>query len=154
MCKIHFIYDINETIGSLHHLIKYLMKGTYYELNFITKIKEKADSLSRAERQVAKYILDHADLVQTYTISEISINANVSQASVVRFCKRMGIDSFKTFQHTLVKEMSSNNANINDFSLLRENDTPYQLFQKVTMSNKFALESLGQTLNKKSLKKQ
>ncbi|WP_412760744.1 MurR/RpiR family transcriptional regulator [Peribacillus frigoritolerans] len=122
-------------------------------LTLLQKINEKADSLSRAERQVAKYILDHADLVQTYTISEISTNANVSQASVVRFCKRMGIDSFKTFQHTLVKEMSSNNDNINDLSLLRENDTPYQLFQKVTMSNKFALDSLVQTLNKKEFEK-
>ncbi len=121
--------------------------------SLLQKIKEKADSLSRAERQVAQYILDHAELVQTYTISEISINANVSQASVVRFCKRIGIESFKTFQLTLVKELSSNHDNINDLSLLRENDTPYQLFQKVTMSNKIALDSLEQTLNKKEFDK-
>ncbi|MGE6376456.1 MurR/RpiR family transcriptional regulator [Peribacillus muralis] len=121
--------------------------------SLLQKIKEKSDSLSRAERQVAQYILEHADLVQTYTISEISINANVSQASVVRFCKRMGIESFKTFQLTLVKELSSTHANINDLSLLRENDTPYQLFQKVTMTNKIALDSLEQTLNKKEFDK-
>ncbi len=35
-------------------------------LTLLQKIKEKADSLSRAERHVAKYILDHADLVQTH----------------------------------------------------------------------------------------
>lgn len=116
------------------------------------KIKENMNKLSPAEKKVGDYILEHPDLVQRLTISDIAQNSNVSKATVTRFCKMIGMNNFKTFQLTLVKEITSP-SNINDLSKINKDDSPYQLYQKVTLSNKTALDSLIQTTNKKDFEK-
>src|SRR5690625_2706760 len=116
------------------------------------KIKENMNKLSPAEKKVGDYILAHPNLVQRLTISDIAQNSNVSKATVTRFCKMIGMNNFKTFQLTLVKEITSP-SNINDLSKINKDDSPYQLYQKVTLSNKTALDSLIQTTNKKDFEK-
>jgi DNA-binding MurR/RpiR family transcriptional regulator len=83
----------------------------------------------------------------------VSTNAGASEASVVRFCKTIGIGSFKAFKLALVRELTIADYNINDFSVMNTEDGPYDLFNKVTYVNKAAIEASVTAIDKKELEK-
>ncbi|MFS0782321.1 MurR/RpiR family transcriptional regulator [Bacillus sp. 1P06AnD] len=123
------------------------------ELLLVSKIKNKRSSLTDAEKKVADYVIDHAEYVPTMTTKELAQQADASEASVVRFCKSIGIRSFKLLKVQLAKDQTKNEGNINDFSLIHSNDTTSSLFHKVTYFNKSAIEQTLHTLDRKELEK-
>lgn len=111
------------------------------------------DQFSPAEKKVAMYIMENAEIVPNLTTKEVSTNAGASEASVVRFCKSIGIGSFKAFKIALVRELTIADYNINDFSVMNTEDGPYDLFNKVTYVNKAAIEASVTAIDKKELEK-
>lgn len=116
----------------------------------ITRIKNCLNDLSDAERKVGDYIIRYPELVPNMTSKDLSKKTNVSEATVVRFCKSIGAASFKTFKLQLVKELILSESNLTDFSSLQKKDSPYELFDKVTQLNKNAIESTHLSLERKS----
>ncbi|MED4270976.1 MurR/RpiR family transcriptional regulator [Geobacillus stearothermophilus] len=55
------------------------------ELGLLAKIKQQMERFSPAEKKVAAYILDHAELVPNMTTKDLAQAADTSEASVVRF---------------------------------------------------------------------
>ncbi len=123
------------------------------QLSILSKIQNHMERFSPAEKKVAMYIMEHAELVPNMTTKDISKNAGASEASVVRFCKTIGIGSFKALKLTLVRELTIADMNINDFSIIEKKDTPFDLFNKVTYVNKAAVESTTATIDRKELEK-
>ncbi|HDR4421111.1 TPA: MurR/RpiR family transcriptional regulator [Bacillus cereus] len=117
------------------------------------KIESNMDQFSPAEKKVAMYIMENAEIVPNLTTKEVSTNAGASEASVVRFCKSIGIGSFKAFKIALVRELTIADYNINDFSVMNTEDGPYDLFNKVTYVNKAAIEASVTAIDKKELEK-
>ncbi|MGH1042346.1 MurR/RpiR family transcriptional regulator [Bacillus wiedmannii] len=117
------------------------------------KIESNMDQFSPAEKKVAMYIMGNAEIVPNLTTKEVSTNAGASEASVVRFCKSIGIGSFKAFKIALVRELTIADYNINDFSVMNTEDGPYDLFNKVTYVNKAAIEASVTAIDKKELEK-
>lgn len=117
------------------------------------KIKNDMDQFSPAEKKVAQYIMEHAEIVPNLTTKEVSHNAGASEASVVRFCKTIGIGSFKAFKLARVRELTIADYNINDFSVLNTEDGPFDLFNKVTYVNKAAIEASVTAIDKRELEK-
>ncbi|MED1202844.1 MurR/RpiR family transcriptional regulator [Heyndrickxia acidicola] len=117
----------------------------------LNRIEKNLDNLSEAERKIGEYVLGHPELVPSMTTRELSVKSGVSEASIVRFCKSIGIQSFKTFKLELVKEITRTEPDITDFSILQKKDTPYDLFQKVTYVNKSAINSTLASLDRKEL---
>ncbi|EJQ07967.1 MurR/RpiR family transcriptional regulator [Bacillus cereus] len=117
------------------------------------KIESNMDQFSPAEKKVAMYIMENAEIVPNLTTKEVSTNAGASEASVVRFCKSIGIGSFKSFKIALVRELTIADYNINDFSVMNTEDGPYDLFNKVTYVNKAAIEASVTAIDKKELEK-
>ncbi|MCP3762995.1 MurR/RpiR family transcriptional regulator [Domibacillus sp. A3M-37] len=123
------------------------------ETSILKKIDRQSDKMSGAEQKVAAFILDNAHLIPTMTTKDLSGKAGVSEATVIRFCKTIGIGSYKSFKLTLVKELSNTSISVNDFSLLQSRDSPYELFNKVTHVNRGALEAAVSALDKRELNK-
>lgn len=119
----------------------------------IQKISENLNRLSTVERKIGEYIVEHPELVPNMTTKELSQKAGVSEASIIRFCKSIGIGSFKSFKLELVKDITLSEMNITDFSILQKKDSPYDLLHKVTYVNKSAIESTLATLDKKEYNK-
>ncbi len=55
------------------------------------KVKEK-------EERVLKYLLEHEDEIQSLSIADIAEKADVSKATVVRFCKSLNFTGLKDFK--------------------------------------------------------
>ncbi|MCL1630723.1 MurR/RpiR family transcriptional regulator [Sporolactobacillus sp. CPB3-1] len=119
----------------------------------IQQIKNRLNQLSSAEKRVGRYITEHPELVPSMTSKDLSIKADVSEASVVRFCKSIGAANFKTFKLELAKELTLAEEDLTNFASLQKADAPYDLFCKVTQLNKHAIESTLLSLDRKSFEK-
>lgn len=119
--------------------------------SLVGKIERDLNTLSPAERKIGEYIIMHPDLIPNMTTRELSEKAGVSEASVVRFCKSIGIGSFKSFKLALVKDLTLSEMNVTSFSILQKKDSPYDSFQKVVQANKLAIEACPTSMDKNEL---
>ncbi|NUT15090.1 MAG: MurR/RpiR family transcriptional regulator [Cupriavidus sp.] len=62
--------------------------------SFVGRIREQLDQLSPSERRLAEFALDFPGDLAGYTASELAGLANVSNATVTRFVRRMGYASY------------------------------------------------------------
>jgi DNA-binding MurR/RpiR family transcriptional regulator len=58
-------------------------------------------SLPRSERAAADLLLDEGTRVAGYTLAEYAERANSSEATIIRFCRRIGTEGFAEFKQLL-----------------------------------------------------
>lgn len=63
------------------------------------------EPLTPAERSLAEFLSFHAAEVPRLSISELAQRTSTSNATVVRFCRRLGFDGFRAFRIQLVSEL-------------------------------------------------
>ncbi len=119
----------------------------------LMKIEQQLSSFSTAEKKVAQYVLENPEFIPNMTTKELSQQAHASEASIVRFCKRVGVDSFRMFKLALAKELTRGQAYVNSASLLDSDDSPPMLFQKVSSLNQMALEMTFNTISSQEFSK-
>ncbi|WP_037593545.1 MurR/RpiR family transcriptional regulator [Sporosarcina sp. D27] len=117
------------------------------------QIRGRLSQFSKTELRIAEYILNHAELIPTMTTKELAAKTDVSEASVVRFTKAVGIGSFKAFKILMAQELATTEEYITDFSITQKKDSPYELFQKVVHVNRGAIDLLLASIEKKELEK-
>jgi DNA-binding MurR/RpiR family transcriptional regulator len=61
-------------------------------------IRQYLPVLPQAERKAAEYVLAEPRRVLHYNITELARQSGVSQAAIVRFCHRLGMDGFADFK--------------------------------------------------------
>ncbi|WP_242005954.1 MurR/RpiR family transcriptional regulator [Salisediminibacterium halotolerans] len=115
----------------------------------LTRMEEQYNQFTSAEKKVADYVLEQPEFISTMTTKDLAARANASQASIVRFCKRLGIESFPKLKLTLAQELTQKDTYINSASLLEWDDSSYMLFQKVSSLNEMTLNMGTKTLNSK-----
>ncbi|MFM1652885.1 MurR/RpiR family transcriptional regulator [Brevibacillus sp. B_LB10_24] len=118
-----------------------------------SKIQNNLENLTQAEKKVAEFILENAEIIPNMTTKDLSLKTGASEASVVRFCKSIGVGSFRSLKMSLVRDLTAVEMNVNDLSIIQKNDTSYDLFTKVTYVNKIAIEDTTSTLDKKELER-
>ena len=65
--------------------------------NVFDRISARYFQLTPSEKRVADYILGHRDRVQYMSISELAVDCAVADATISRFCRRLGIGGFNAF---------------------------------------------------------
>lgn len=65
--------------------------------NVLIKIRERKDSLTPVERLVAEYILSNKEEIPHLSIKSLAQASKTSDASVLRFCKTMGYNGYRSF---------------------------------------------------------
>ncbi len=59
---------------------------------------------SKQEKKVARYVLDHLEAIQSMRLKSLSQAIDVSEATVLRFCRKIGFDGYQPFQIELIKQ--------------------------------------------------
>ncbi len=72
----------------------------------LSRIRVLSESLSPAERRVARAVLEAPEQVVRLTIAEIAARACVSEGTVVRFCDRVGCDGYQSLKLELAADLS------------------------------------------------
>lgn len=61
-------------------------------------IADKTPSLSKSERRVAEYVVEHREEVIHSTLAALASSIGVSEPTVIRFCSSMGFSGFQDFR--------------------------------------------------------
>ena len=71
------------------------------------KILAALPQLSKKHKSIARFILDHQDVVVFASASEVGIKTHTSAATVVRFCQALGYEGYLQLQAAIRERVSS-----------------------------------------------
>ena len=95
----------------------------------IRQIESRYDELSRAEAQVAAWILANPRRCADLSIGELATQCNVSDPTVVRFCRSMGLGGYRDFRAKLASTLHHPENYLHQD--VGEHDTPALALNKV-----------------------
>lgn len=75
--------------------------------NVLEQIREKLPTFSNAERRVGEIILARPHAVIDMSIAKLASQADVSDPTVVRFCRTFGFDGFREFKLRLAQGLAA-----------------------------------------------
>ena len=70
------------------------------------RIEQQSASLSRAERRVANWVLAHPRQAADATLAEVARACGVSEPTVIRFCRSVGLGGFRELTIRLTEALS------------------------------------------------
>ena len=70
------------------------------------------DSLFDAEKKVADYLMNHPEQAIEMSVSELAKESEASQATIVRFCKKIGCSGFHQLKIKMAREMMEEEEHI------------------------------------------
>jgi len=70
-------------------------------------IVQKQSSLRKSERKVADFVLENLSDVIRLRITDLAAKAEVSEPTVIRFCRAIGCTGFQDFKMTLAQELAA-----------------------------------------------
>lgn len=125
-------------------------------MSVILKLNMMRNHLSKIEKKIADYILKNPEEVKQLTTYEVAKICNTSQASIVRFAKKMGFSGYPDFKLSLSQDMGIRSVkkeiSIID-SEITPGDTMTEVCQKVSRENMKAIEDTYSLLEMNDLKK-
>jgi len=72
----------------------------------LAKINDAIPELSRAEQRVARWVVRHPRQASRSTLASIAAACDVSEPTIIRFCRHVGSAGFREFAMQLAEELS------------------------------------------------
>lgn len=113
-----------------------------HQVNFIS---DKYGELRKSEMKVADYVLQKAEEVIHFSVSQLAEQAKVSDPTVIRFCRALGFKGFQDFKIHLAQNVIPAVRSIHE-SMNEKEEVP-ELVRKVFDANQEAIRSTFGTLD-------
>lgn len=113
------------------------------------KIKHLYSAMGKAERQIADWIEENPGRIISLSIVELAEQCGCSEATIVRFSKRLGMSGFQELKISLASEGGGAPVSTH----IAKEDSPYQIYEKVCNDIFLSLEKTKQVLNPEALDK-
>ncbi|WP_332691680.1 MurR/RpiR family transcriptional regulator [Halalkalibacter lacteus] len=117
----------------------------------ITRISSSYSSFSSKEQMIADYILENPKKIIHSTISQIAEDLGIAEATVFRFCKRIGYKGYQAMKIALASEIVTPIEDIHE--TISEDDDESTVAEKIFKSNIRTLEETKQIIDQNSFKK-
>ena len=114
---------------------------TKAENDIFTRIREHYDEMSKTQRRIADYFLEHADVACFQSLKETAAAAQTTEATILKFCARLGYDGFLQFKRELqeyIKLLMSPNEKIG-FRIRSAQDSKH-LMERIIETEKRCLD--------------
>jgi len=115
------------------------------------KIQSCLPDMSATERRIAQYILDHPTDIISLSITELAARSRVSDATVVRFCRFLGMQGYQALKIALAQDIVSPIERIHEE--VSETDSDTDILAKVFNSTLHALEYTQRILSKEQFER-
>ncbi|WP_419905850.1 MurR/RpiR family transcriptional regulator [Kiloniella sp.] len=79
------------------------MIGTF---DLITKLRKMDGSFKAREQQVSTYVLENLETISQTSVSNLAKACDVSEPTVIRFCRKLGCEGFKDFKIQLAQNVA------------------------------------------------
>lgn len=113
-------------------------------MSIILKIKILKKEMTSIELKIANYIIKNSDELKVLNTYDIAKKCGVSQASIVRFSKKIGFSGFPEFKIALIQElgetMSKNSISVVDEEI-NSKDSVDTVTQKIINKNILAIQN-------------
>ncbi|MGI8316709.1 MurR/RpiR family transcriptional regulator [Halobacillus mangrovi] len=117
----------------------------------ISRIRSSYSQFSEKEKLIADYILENKEQIVHSTINQVADDLMVADATVFRFCKRLGFKGYQAMKIALASEIVNPIKDIHE--TIKETDSDLEITEKVFQANIRALESSRDVQNPESLAK-
>lgn len=107
-------------------------------MSVISKMNKMSTEFTAREKKISEYILENLDKIMYMNTYEIAEKCNTSQASVVRFAKKLGYSGFPEFKIAFGRDMGRRDAEekVNFvYEDLKETDSMEDLVKKIIFTN-------------------
>lgn len=124
-------------------------------MSVISKMKEMQSELTAKEKKISKYILQHLDKIVYMNTYQIADKCKVSQASVVRFAKKLGYSGFPEFKISFGRDMGRRDVEekINFiYEDIQETDELDDLIKKIAYANSNIIQDTYSILDTNTVK--
>ena len=121
------------------------MEGAGTTPALIMKIKVLKAGLSKSEQRVCDYIIENPTEVIHFSVSELAERSGVSDATVVRTCRKIGSSSYQDLKVTLAQDIVTPLQTINEE--ITSEDSTSQVLGKVFQSTLYTLNYTYEILN-------
>ncbi|MDO5061771.1 MAG: MurR/RpiR family transcriptional regulator [Peptostreptococcaceae bacterium] len=111
-------------------------------MRYISIIQSFYPSLSKGEKKIADYVIAEKDQIIYQTLQEISKSVGVGEATIVRFCHKIGFEGFHDFKLTVAKEVPTSTT-----------DEGVHYVDYITMNLQNAISNTKQILEKEKIEK-
>jgi RpiR family carbohydrate utilization transcriptional regulator len=105
----------------------------------LDSIRTQLDALSKSEKKVAIAVLKNPDLAVAGNISALAASAQVSEPTVVRFCRALGFDGWHEFKLKLAQTLA--------LALPQADESPLQGDLAADLVNKICSRSINALLD-------
>lgn len=113
----------------------------------LLKIRASLPGMSSAEQRIAQNILERPRDIVHLSITELAASSRVSDATVVRFCRRLGMQGYQEMKVTLAQDLVSPIESIHEE--VAEDDSPTDVLGKVFSSTVHAIQYTQRILDKR-----
>jgi len=118
-----------------------------------TRIINHRARLSPAEARVYQYLLDHA-LTDTFlNVTDLAQKAKVSEATVIRFCQKIGYSGFLEFKKAFLQDRLQARTDVSPYAKITADDEPEAILQKVFTILQDTLITSSQQMDKAAFRK-
>jgi DNA-binding MurR/RpiR family transcriptional regulator len=136
-------FQIN--LESLFHL-----EYTVFMTGLLTRIKDISGEFNAAEQRIASHIITNPNDIFTLSIGQLAKRSGSSEAGIVRFCKKLGFDGFKSIKSALAKELitsSKKKMGEESYSDIKNSDSSQEIIGKVVLNHVRAIEETANILD-------
>ena len=127
------------------------METTNKTTAMLLKIESKKSTLSKAERLVCDYIIQHPDEIIYLSVSELAERSGVSDATVIRASQKLGSKSYQDLKISLAQDIVTPLQAVNE-EIAPDDQTPI-VVEKVFQGILLTLESTYKVLDLPLLEK-
>ncbi len=78
---------------------------TSVQRNLVITIRGLLPSLNEQEQKVGQYVVDHPDQVIHLSVTDLAQRCVTSEATVVRFCRKVGAVGYQNLKIQLAQEL-------------------------------------------------
>jgi DNA-binding MurR/RpiR family transcriptional regulator len=116
----------------------------------LVRIRGFAKSLSPSEMKIALYVQENYKKVVQMTLSEVAVQAGVSDATAVRFCRAIGYNKWLDFILALSRSIPISSDSI--LEEIQSTDTPGEIAEKVMEGSIEAIKATQEVLDHEAIK--
>ena len=105
------------------------------------------NDMGKSEKRVADWLFSHSGEILPYSISDLAFKCDSSEATIVRFSKRLGCSGYQELKLNLAKEHDKKVIT----PAITEDDDCYSIFEKVCNDAYMSLERTKKTVSAEAM---
>ncbi|MFF2890296.1 MurR/RpiR family transcriptional regulator [Paenibacillus sp. NPDC057967] len=122
--------------------------------NVLIKIRERKDSLTPVERLVAEYILANKEEIPHLSIKSLAQASKTSDASVLRFCKTMGYNGYRSFIVSISASLGSmDEDSVDQYTDIQPGDELMTIISNISRNNMRSIEDTLSVLDRSAVER-